>query len=256
MTNLKTLFFLAVCIPLLTRELHASNSHENTHQATTHQAATNSPAPSSPQHHNDHERKKGKVSSEESYKKLIAGHKRYLNMSLRKDGKSVKDRQRLATGQEPHAIILSCSDSRVPPEIIFDQALGEIFVVRTAGQALDSSAIASIEYAISHLGSNLIVVMGHESCGAVKAALGTLNGEDAGSVSLNKLVGDLHPRLKKFSGLPQSDRVVVESWSNVNGVATDLRERSKIIDDAVKSGDVEIRKALYHLGSGEVDWRD
>lgn len=78
------------------------------------------------------------------------------------------DLKRLSTGQKPHTIVLSCSDSRVPPEVLFDQKLGEIFVIRTAGQAIDSSVLASIEYAVSHLGTNLIVVMGHESCGAVK----------------------------------------------------------------------------------------
>lgn len=162
----------------------------------------------------------------------------------------------LISGQAPYAIVLSCSDSRVPPELVFDQGLGEIFVVRSAGQALDSSTIASIEYAVSHLGSNLIVVMGHQSCGAVKAALSTLNGGDAGSVWLNNLVKDLHPRLKKFSGLPQSEGVKVESWSNVNGVAMDLMDRSEIISNAVKTGEVEIKRSLYHLDTGKVEWHE
>ena len=143
----------------------------------------------------------------------------------------------------------------MPPEIVFDQKLGEIFVVRTAGQALDSSAIASIEYAVSHLGSNLIIVMGHESCGAVKAALSTLGGSDAGSPSLNKLVGDIHPRLQRFSKMPASAGVVDESWSNVMGVATDLAARSEIIQKAIESGELKIEKALYHLASGEVEWK-
>lgn len=203
-----------------------------------------------------HERHKGPVSAEEAYKKLSSGNKRYLTGKLRSDGHSLSDRKKLSKGQAPYAIVLSCSDSRVPPELVFDQGLGEIFVVRSAGQALDSSTIASIEYAVSHLGSNLIVVMGHESCGAVKAALGTMNGGDAGSVWLNNLVKDLHPRLKKFSGLPQSEGVKVESWSNVNGVAMDLMDRSEIISSAVRSGEVEIKKSLYHLDTGVVEWHD
>ena len=133
------------------------------------------------------------------------GNKRFLKGNVRKDGIDSATIKKLSEGQKPHAIVLSCSDSRVPPEIIFDQKLGEVFVVRTAGQSLDSMAIASIEYAVAHLGSNLILVMGHESCGAVKAALSTLNGGDAGSPSLNKLVGDLHPRLKRFSELSRTD---------------------------------------------------
>ncbi len=225
----------------------ASQNHSQTH-ATTHSSAHDSKS--------EHARKKGPVSSEEAYKKLITGHNRYMSSQFRKDGRGMSERKKLASGQSPYAIVLSCADSRVPPEHIFDQGLGEIFVVRAAGQALDSSTIASIEYAVSHLGSNLIVVMGHESCGAVKAALGTLNGEDAGSEWLNKLVKDIHPRVKKFSGLPQSDGALVESWSNVQGIALDLLERSKIISDLVKSGDVEIKKAMYHLGNGKVEWHD
>jgi carbonic anhydrase len=200
-------------------------------------------------------REVGPVSAEASLHFLINGNKRFTTRRFRNDGTTKSDLERLSSGQKPHAIVLSCSDSRVPPEIVFDQKLGEIFVVRTAGETLDSSAIASIEYAVSHLGSNLIVVMGHESCGAVKAALATLNGGDAGSPSLNKLVGDIHPRLQRFSRMPASAGVLEESWANVEGVATDLRARSEIIQKAMESGELHIEKALYHLGSGSVEWK-
>ena len=215
----------------------------------------NSSAPAQEHAKNEHKREKGPVSADQSLHFLQNGNKRFTGKLFRKDGASSDDIKRLSSGQKPHAIVLSCSDSRVPPEVVFDQKLGEIFVVRTAGEALDSSAIASIEYAVSHLGSNLIVVMGHESCGAVKAALGTLDGGDAGSPSLNKLVGDLHPRLKRFSGVKQSEGVIEESWANVEGVATDLTSRSEIIQHAVESGELRIQKALYHLSNGAVDWK-
>ena len=206
-------------------------------------------------HTTEHKREIGAITAETSLRYLVNGNKRFTNKTFRKDGVSNSDIKTLANGQKPHAIVLSCSDSRVPPEVVFDQKLGEIFVVRTAGQALDSSAIASIEYAVSHLGSNLIVVMGHESCGAVKAALSTLSGGDAGSPSLNKLVGDLHPRLAKYSRMPASQGVINESWSNVEGVANDLAARSQIIQHAMESGELHIEKALYHLGSGSVEWK-
>jgi len=205
--------------------------------------------------HDEHKRESGPVSAAKSLTMLKNGNTRFIKGNLRRDGATKADRERLSTGQKPHAIVLSCSDSRVPPEVVFDQKLGEIFTVRTAGQALDSSAIASIEYAVAHLGSNLIVVMGHESCGAVKAALATLKGGDAGSPALNKLVGDLHPRLKRFSELSQTDGVVVESWANVEGVTTDLMDRSEMIRRLVESGEVTIQKGLYHLGTGQVEWR-
>lgn len=205
--------------------------------------------------HNKHEREIGPIDSSTALRYLKNGNIRFVEKKFRKDGIAKKDLSRLSSGQKPHAIVLSCSDSRVPPEILFDQKLGEIFVIRTAGQALDSSVIASIEYAVSHLGSNLIVVMGHESCGAVKAALSTRNGEDAGSPSLNKLVSDIHPRLARFSRSPASTNVLNESWSNVDGVAKDLAARSEIIQNAIESGSLKIEKALYHLGSGEVEWK-
>lgn len=205
--------------------------------------------------HAEHKREAGPVAADKSFSLLKNGNARFIKGHMRRDGATKADRERLSTGQKPHAIVLSCSDSRVPPEVVFDQKLGEIFTVRTAGQALDSAAIASIEYAVSHLGSNLIIVMGHESCGAVKAALATLKGGDAGSPWLNKLVADLHPHLKRFSELSQTDGVIVESWANVEGVTSDLIERSEIVRRLVESGEVSIQKALYHLGSGQVEWR-
>jgi carbonic anhydrase len=205
--------------------------------------------------HGEHKREASPVKPDQAMAWLKNGNKRFTLGRVRWDGATHTDRERLTKGQKPHAIVLSCSDSRVPPELIFDEKLGEIFVVRTAGQSLDFAAIASIEYAVTHLGSNLIVVMGHESCGAVKAALGTLKGGDAGSIWLNQLVKDLHPRLKRFSELTPTDNVVVESWANVEGASNDLLQRSEIISKFVESGEVKIQKALYHLGTGTVEWR-
>lgn len=205
--------------------------------------------------HAEHKREAGPVSPDKAMTWLKNGNKRFTIGRVRWDGATHKDRERLSKGQKPHAIVLSCSDSRVPPELVFDQKLGEIFVVRTAGQALDFSAIASIEYAVSHLGSNLIVVMGHESCGAVKAALSTLKGGDAGSIWLNQLVKDIHPRLKRFTELTPTENVLVESWVNVEGATNELLEKSDIVRSLVESGDVKIQKGLYHLATGEVEWR-
>lgn len=214
-------------------------------------APEQTPAPAASVHHAE----RGPVSAEKALGWLRNGNTRFVRASLRKDGQSNKDRARLTAGQKPHTIVLSCSDSRVPPEVVFDQKLGEIFVIRTAGESLDYSSIASIEYALEHLGSNLILVMGHESCGAVKAALSTLNGADAGSPALNKLVADLHPHLRSFTGVPVSEGAVVEVWANTEGVAKDLVQRSQIVRDALNTGEVKIQTALYHLGTGFVEIR-
>lgn len=192
------------------------------------------------------------VSPEVALGWLKNGNTRYLKHKLRKDGQSQIDRDRLANGQKPHTIVLSCSDSRVPPELLFDQKLGEIFVIRTAGESLDNSGIASIEYALEHLGSQLILVMGHSSCGAVKAALSTLKGGDAGSPALNYLVKDLHPHLSSFKDKEPSKYVKTESTINARGVAKDLVDRSKIIADKVTSGKLQIKTALYDIESGVV----
>lgn len=187
---------------------------------------------------------------------LKNGNTRFTKGFFRKDGALKKDIQRLAKGQNPHSIVLSCSDSRVPPEVVFDQKLGEIFTVRTAGEALSPSAIASIEYAITHLGTRLVVVMGHSNCGAVKAAAATLAGGDAGSENLNQLVQDIQPRIRAslLGKASASKDFKDEGWANAKGVAKDLSARSPIIANALAAGRIQIVSALYHLEAGLVDF--
>jgi carbonic anhydrase len=185
---------------------------------------------------------------------MINGNSRYQKGNIRTDGQNQKSREKLILSQKPHTIVFSCSDSRVPPEVIFDQKLGEIFVVRTAGEAVDSMAIASIEYAIEHLGSHLLIVLGHESCGAVKAAHSTFGGKDAGSAALNALVKDIQPRIKKFEGSKPSNSFVTEVKANALGVANDLIGRSNIISKKVEDKELRIETAIYHLNSGWVEF--
>lgn len=186
---------------------------------------------------------------------LMNGNTRFVKASLRKDGQSQKDVVRLSSGQKPHAIVLSCSDSRVPPEVVFDQKLGEIFVVRTAGEALSDNVIGSIEYAVEHLGSKLILVMGHTSCGAVKAAMATRDGSSAGTPALDHLVKDIHPRLSSFKGEP-SPGFKSESWANAEGVARDLVERSALLKKSWESGELWVVPSLYSLDTGTVEFRE
>jgi carbonic anhydrase len=186
---------------------------------------------------------------------LKNGNTRFKKSRFRNDGATQKDVARLSKGQTPHSIVLSCSDSRVPPEVVFDQKLGEIFTVRTAGQVIEPSAIASMEYAVEHLGSRNLVVMGHTNCGAVKAAFGTLDGADAGSENLNKLVHDIHPRIEKFKGAQPSEHFEKEGWANVQGVIQDISARSKILGAKIKSGEIKINAALYHLDTGVVEFQ-
>lgn len=223
------------------------SSYANSESATQ---AHHEPAKDSANHHGGEK----SISPDKALKWLQNGNARYTKGFLRKDGISSSDRKSLSSEQHPHSVVLSCSDSRVPPELVFDQKLGEIFTVRTAGETLDSSVIASIEYAVSHLGPQLVVVMGHTQCGAVKAALATKSGEDAGSENLNKLVKDIHPRLESLSRLPASADYYSEAWANAKGVGADLAKRSKIIEQKIKEGQLKIVPALYHLDSGKVEW--
>lgn len=204
-------------------------------------------------HDSGHEAPKG-VSAAKSLSWLKNGNKRFTTQNVRKDGQAKEDVTKLSTGQTPHAIVLSCSDSRVPPEVVFDQKLGEIFVVRTAGEALDDNVIGSIEYAVEHLGSQLILVMGHTSCGAVKAALGTLDGSSAGTPALDHLVKDIHPRLASYKGHKPSENVEEESWANTQGVANDLLKRSAMLKKKVDGGTLKIVPSLYNLNSGVVEF--
>ena len=195
------------------------------------------------------------LEADAAFAELKAGNSRFMSGHVRKDGQGANDIQRLSKGQAPNSIVLSCSDSRVPPEAVFDQKLGDMFTVRTAGETLSAQAIASIEFAIEKLGTHLVVVMGHTNCGAVKAAVETLNGSTAGSENLDQLVADIHPRIKPNikNGVVSKD-LKDESWANANGVAKDLLTRSKLISNAISTGKAKVVVGLYDLSTGKVEF--
>ena len=184
-------------------------------------------------------------SADEALASIKAGNERFVADKL--DGKlqDSSRRQELTGGQKPYAIILSCADSRVVPEFSFDTGLGELFVIRVAGNVANTSTIASIEYAVAHLGVNLIVVLGHQSCGAVTAALA---GGDNG-YNLNHLVAHIVPAIDSCNE-SDVDAVVKE---NAKRTCENLSSRSSIIGDATKK-DLKIVPAFYCLESGKVDF--
>ena len=186
---------------------------------------------------------------DKSLEKLVEGNARFVVDRL--DGKlqDSSRRESLVGGQEPYAIILSCADSRVVPELAFDAGLGELFVVRVAGNVANSSSIASIEYAVAHVGSKLIVVLGHESCGAVTAAVA---GGDNG-YNLNHLLAHISPAISA-SGEGADINDVVKK--NVEVTINELNSRSPIIREATTNGDVKILGAYYNLNTGKVDFLD
>lgn len=182
----------------------------------------------------------------EALDRLKVGNERFVQDKLEGKLQDSKRKESLTGGQSPYAIILSCADSRVVPELAFDTGLGEVFVVRVAGNVANPSSIASIEYAIAHLGTKLIIVMGHESCGAVAAAIA---GGDNGP-NLNHLLGFIAPAVKANQGAEMS--IVVKA--NAKKTTADLVENSSIISEAVKSTDVKILSAYYNLSNGKIDF--
>jgi len=178
--------------------------------------------------------------------RLKSGNQRYQNDKL--EGKLRDSAQRRTTtgGQQPYAIVLTCADSRVVPEYVFDTGLGEIFVVRVAGNVANPSSIASVEYALAHLGTKLVVVMGHESCGAVGAAL---EGGDNGP-NLNHLIEFIQPAIDSVDD--KSVHTVVKKNARLTMQA--LTKDSKIIADAVGSAGAKVISAYYSLGSGAVEF--
>ncbi len=187
---------------------------------------------------------------------LEEGNARFAGGSAARCQTESRVREALVAGQAPNAIVLSCSDSRVPPERIFDQGLGDLFTIRVAGNILDQENLASIEYAVVHLGTRLIVVMGHEYCGAIKAALETPPGGDAGSPNLTALVAEIQANLAGTKAAAKDKTLRGPVKANVDAVAAGLLKRSRIIKDAVAAGKVEIVRAIYSLKSGKVElWK-
>jgi carbonic anhydrase len=159
-------------------------------------------------------------------------------------------RHSLAGGQHPKVVVLACSDSRVSPELLFDKSLGDLFVVRSAGNIADPIGVGSIEYAVEHLGSSMLVVLGHEKCGAVSAAC---SGEKMPSSNLQAIVDKIAPAVTQAkSHANQSDLVSQAILNNVHQSAKDVLTSSEILRHAVKEGKLSVVEAIYKLDSGEV----
>jgi carbonic anhydrase len=186
-------------------------------------------------------------SAQQIWDELAGGNARYVaGQSAAKDLPA--ERRGLVKTQHPRVAVLSCSDSRVPPELVFDKGLGELFVVRSAGESADPLAIGSLEYAVEHLGSTVILVMGHESCGAVTAAC---TGGKAESENLAAVVAPIAPSCRKIDAKKPGE-LDLAIRDHVHNVALNLMEKSLIIKHAVEEGKLTIIEAYYSLESGEV----
>jgi len=158
----------------------------------------------------------------------------------------------LVTGQHPEAVILGCADSRVPPEILFDEGLGDLFVVRVAGNIADPYSLGSVEYAAEHLGVPVVVVLGHHSCGAVKATA-EAKGPVEGNIGV--LVKEIQPAVAEAKAHPGKEGLVDTAvHQNVKNAMAALTERSPVMKKLVAEGKVKIAGAVYDLATGTIEW--
>ena len=185
---------------------------------------------------------------------LVDGNARFVEERQAPHDLGPSRRHELAKGQHPRAAVLSCSDSRVPPELVFDQQLGEVFVVRTAGNVADGLALGSIEYAVGHLDIPVIVVLGHRSCGAVKATLEVHEKHLHPHGNVNEIVKLVMPAVLKAEKAGAPDLLDAAIDANVALGAKALLKRSRLLAERVKAGKLKIVTAIYDLESGKVEF--
>ncbi|WNG81527.1 carbonic anhydrase [Mycobacterium sp. ITM-2016-00316] len=189
-----------------------------------------------------------------AWKSLKEGNERFVAGKPLHPSQGIEDRARLTEAQKPTAVLFGCGDSRVAAELIFDQGLGEMFVVRTAGHVIDSAVLGSIEYAVGVLNVPLIAVLGHDSCGAVKATLNALDEGEIPGGYIRDIVERVMPSilLGRRDGLTRVDEFEAR---HVMETGAQLLARSTVIAERVEAGSLAIVGLTYHLADGRVALR-
>jgi carbonic anhydrase len=186
------------------------------------------------------------VPADAALAKLKEGNLRFATSEVSKGKPTAARRKETAQAQHPFAIIVACADSRTGPDLVFDQNLGDLFVIRTAGNLIDDHALGSIEYAVANAGARLIVVLGHERCGAVEAALKS----DHAPGHIDSLVRDIQPAVIAAKGKP-GDAMDATITENARQVAAQIKAKAELGDLAKE---VRIVSAVYNLDTGKVEW--
>lgn len=193
-------------------------------------------------------------SADEALARLMAGNKRYVQGRSMPINEGNARRAEGVQGQKPFASIFSCVDSRVPPELVFDRGIGDLFVARTAGQVLDNAVLGSLQFGVAELKIPLLLVLGHEKCGAVKATIETLEAKASAPASINFLVESIAPAVRNAKptiGEDHGDVLHNAVQANVDLVVAKLRT-APILVDAIASGTLRVVGGVYDLGSGAV----
>ncbi len=186
-----------------------------------------------------------------AWQALLDGNQRYATDTAVNCNNNYDRRREVAGGQHPFAMVLGCADSRVPPEVVFDQRLGDLFTVRVAGNVADDIAIGSLEYAVLHFSPALLVVLGHQKCGAVDATLEAIDKGGPVPGHIGSIVSAIKPAVAGISA-NASDRLDKAIEANASAVAASLNTRSSVLAEAVKAGKLQIRAAYYSLTDGRV----
>ncbi len=193
----------------------------------------------------------GQRSGAASLTKLLEGNSRFAEGKQSPRDCSRERRQELTKGQNPFATVISCSDSRVPPEVIFDQALGDLFIIRVAGNVIDPVVLGSIEYGVQHLSTPLLIILGHDSCGAVQATLDA-KGKTEGNIGtiLKKIMPSVEAAQKVNKGRGETLSLAVRE--NVMNSYQEVM-KSRIVRHLLREGKLQVVAAEYHLGTGKVE---
>jgi carbonic anhydrase len=196
------------------------------------------------------------ISADEALQRLIDGNERFLSGTTRWNRVTVASIATLASGQQPYATILGCSDSRVPPELVFDAGLGDLFVVRVAGNLISSEVAGSLQYAGAHLRTPLFVVLGHDGCGAVAAALHTRRSGAPQLSRIQILVDSILPALDGIDlNLPDARQLALAVEHNVRWTLRQIAE-SPEGQTRIREGRMKLVGGIYDLASGRVRWLD
>ncbi|MBC5804790.1 MAG: carbonic anhydrase [Candidatus Eremiobacteraeota bacterium] len=194
----------------------------------------------------------GQMQASDVLAALKAGNHRYATDHSTNCNNNFDRRAEVSEAQQPHAIVLGCSDSRVPPEVVFDQRLGDMFTIRIAGNIADAPAIGSIEYAVAHFSSPLLVVLGHQNCGAVKATIEAIEKHQSLPGNIASIVAAIRPAVEPLIGKP-GDVLDLAIHANIRAVIQHLKASSTILTDAVKSDKLRIVGGYYRLSDGVVE---
>ena len=191
---------------------------------------------------------------EEAIRALKTGNARFFGGQAQRPEASAAERRAQILGQTPFGVVLSCSDSRVPTEIVFDQGLGDLFITRVAGNVIDRTTLGSIEYAVGHLKTYIVVVMGHEGCGAVKAALLPKEARARETENIQFLLDQITPALEKLPHIRDEKAKMREAViANVRVQVQNLK-KVKFIQDAIRAKKIAVIGAFYEITSGAVDF--